>query len=147
MLRQKLQEDQIQALKTKNQEKLEVLRFLISAIKNKEIEKKSELNDEEIILVIKKIVKEIKESIEAFAKGKRSDLVEKNKKQLEILSQYLPQELTDEQLKKEIEKIIEENKNIYQQNPKAIIGVCMKALKTKADSSRILKILRPFLQN
>lgn len=145
MLRQKLQEDQIQALKTKNQEKLEVLRFLISAIKNKEIEKKSELNDEEIILVIKKIIKEIKESIEAFEKGKRSDLVERHKKQLIILSEYLPPELTDEELKKEIEKIIEENKNIYQQNPKAIIGICMKALKTKADSSRILKILNSLL--
>lgn len=147
MLRKKLQEDQIQALKTKNQEKLEVLRFLISAIKNKEIEKKSELNDEEIILVIKKIVKEIKESIEAFKKGQRSDLVEKNKKQLEILSFYLPKELSDEELKKEIEKIIQENKNLYEKNPKAIIGVCMKTLKTKADSSRILKILNPFLQN
>ncbi len=147
MLRKKLQEDQIQALKNKNQEKLEVIRFLISAIKNKEIEKKSELNDEEIILVIKKIIKEIKESIEAFEKGKRPDLVEKHKKQLAILSEYLPPELTDEELKKEIEKIIEENKNIYQQNPKAIIGICMKALKTKADSSRILKILNSLLPN
>ncbi len=146
MLRQKLQQDQITALKNKDQEKLDVLRFLISKIKNQEIDLKKDLNDEEIILIIKKNIKELNESIQAFKKGNRQDLVEKNQKQLSILTQYLPAELTDDQLKQEIEKIINTNQELFQKNKKAIIGIAMKNLKTKADSSRIMKILQEYLK-
>ncbi len=144
MLRKKLQEDQLTALKSGDKSKLEVLRFVISEVKNREIEKKSELNDEETIVVLKKFAKELKESIEAFEKGGRSDLVEGSKKQLTIISEYLPKEISDEELKREIEKIITENKAVYDQNPKAIIGICMKQLKTKADPSRIMKMISAY---
>lgn len=146
MLRQKLQQDQINALKNKDQEKLDTLRFLISKIKNQEIDLKKELTDEEIILIIKKNIKELNESIEAFKKANRIDLLEKNQKQLNILTQYLPSELPDEQLKNEIEKIINNNQEIFQKNKKAIIGIVMKNLRAKADSSRILKILEEYIK-
>ncbi|MBW7959889.1 GatB/YqeY domain-containing protein [Patescibacteria group bacterium] len=141
MLRQKLQDEQIAALKSKNTEKLEVIRFVISLIKNREIEKKAELDDEEVLTVLKKFAKELKESITAFEKGNRKELVDRNKKQLEIISQYLPNEISDEELDKEIDKIIADNKAAYDQNPKVIIGICMKLLKTKADPSRIIKAI------
>lgn len=148
MLRQKLQDDSIIALKSGDKEKLSVLRFIISQIKNKEIEKNppkgGELDDNETVGVLKKFAKELKESIDAFEKGKRKDLVDINKRQLEIVSQYLPAEISEENLKKEIEKIINENKSVYDQNPKAIIGLCMKQLKSKADPSRIMKILSSY---
>jgi len=144
MLRQKLQEDQIAALKTGDKEKLEMLRFVIAQIKNKEIEKKAELNDEETIAVLKKYAKELKESIDAFEKGKRKDLIEGSKKQLEIVVRYLPAEITDEELKKEIDKIIIDNKALYDQNPKAIIGTCMKSLRSKASPERIMKMLSAY---
>ena len=70
MLRQKLQDDQISALKVGNKTKLNILRFILAQIKNKEIDKNppagGELNNEETLLVIKKVTKELKESIEAF---------------------------------------------------------------------------------
>jgi len=144
MLKQKLQEDQIIALKSGDHDKLNIIRFIISQIKNKEIEKRSELSDDEVILVLKKIAKELNESISAFEKGNRQDLVEENKKQLAIISQYLPQEISDEELKKEIKRIIQENQELYQKNPKAIIGICIKQLRSKADSSRIIKILSAY---
>jgi len=144
MLKQKLQEDQIIALKSGDHDKLNIIRFIISQIKNKEIEKRGELSDDEVILVLKKIAKELNESISAFEKGNRQDLVEENKKQLTIISQYLPQEISDEELKKEIKRIIQENQDLYQKNPKAIIGICIKQLKSKADSSRIIKILSAY---
>ena len=144
MLRQKLQDDSIIALKSGEKEKLSVLRFIIAQIQNREIEKKSDLNDEEVISVLKKFSKELKESIDAFEKGGRTDLVDTNKRQLEIVSQYLPAEITDDELKKEIEKIISENKAVYEQNPKAIIGICMRELKSKADPSRIMQVLSAY---
>lgn len=144
MLRQKLQDDQITALKSGDKTKLEILRFILAQIKNKEIDKKSELNDEEALAVIKKVVKELKESIEAFDKGKRKDLSDDSKKQLAIVSVYLPAEISDEELKQEVEKIIKENQALFDKNQKAIIGICMKQLKSKADPVRIMKIISSY---
>jgi len=145
MLRQKLQDDQIAALKGGEKTKLGVLRFILAQIKNKEIDKKSELTDEETMVVLRKVIKELKESVEAFEKGGRKDLLDDNKAQLEIASAYLPAEISDEELKQEIEKVIKQNQAVFDNNQKAIIGICMKQLKSKADPGRIMKTLQTFL--
>ena len=147
MLRQKIQDDQLAALKAGNKTKLDVLRFILAQIKNKEIDKKSELTDEETVVVLKKVVKELKESVEAFEKGGRTELATDNKKQLEIASVYLPQEIDDEELKREVEKVIKDNQAIFDNNQKAIIGICMKQLKSKADPGRIMKTLQQFISH
>jgi len=151
MLRKKIQDDQLAALKAGNKDRLNILRFILAQVQNKEIEKNppagGQLTDEETISVLKKIAKELKESIDAFEKGGRDDLVADSKKQLEVVSSYLPPEISDEKLKKEIEKIIAENKQVSEANPKAIIGICMKALKSKADPSRIMKALQEYLRS
>ena len=155
MLRQKLQDDQIIALKSGDKTKLEILRFILAQIKNKEIDKNppvgGELNDEETLVVIKKVTKELKESIEAFEKGGRKDLSDDSKKQLEIISVYLPAEISDEELYEEVEKVIKENQAVFDNNlpagrqvKSAIIGICMKQLKSKADPGRIMKVLSSY---
>lgn len=141
MLTQKLQDDQIHALKSGEKDKLSVLRYILAQIQNKKIEKQADLSDEDVIVILKKIAKELKESIDAFEKGGRKDLVSEYKKQLDILNPYLPKEMSDEELTKSIDELIEKNKDIYEKNPKAIIGICMKLLRSKADSSRIMAIL------
>ena len=145
MLRQQLQTDQITALKSGDKAKLDILRFILAQIKNKEVDKKSELDDEETLVVLKKIVKELKESIEAFDKGNRKDLSDSSKKQLEIVSVYLPAEISDAELKIAVEKVIKENQAVFDNNQKAIIGVCIKALKSKADPGRIMKTLQSII--
>jgi len=142
MLRQKLQDEMVAALKNKDTFKLNTLRFAIAQVKNKEIEKKAELNDEETLVVLKKLARELKESILAFEKAGRSELVDENKKQLQLVSSYLPAEISDAALKNEVEKIVKENQEIYNKNPKAIIGIVIRVLKNKADSQRIVKILQ-----
>src|SRR3989339_1624742 len=149
MIRQKLQDDQIAALKAGDKTKLGVLRFILAQIKNKEIDKNppagGELNDEETISVLRKVIKELKESVEAFEKGGRKELAEDSKKQLEVAFAYLPKEINDDELKVEIEKVIKENQAVFDNNQKAIIGICMKELKSKADPGRIMKTLQTFL--
>lgn len=147
MLRQKLQDDQIAALKSGDKTKLNVLRFILAQIKNKEIDKKSDLNDEEVLVVLRKVIKELKESVEAFEKGGRKDLLDDNKKQLEIASVYMPAEISDADLKGEVEKVIKENQAIFDNNQKAIIGICMKQLKSKADPGRIMKVLQGIIKS
>jgi len=149
MLRQKIVSDQIQALKDHQQDKLTTLRYILAQIKNKEIDKAkagSELNDEEVVSVLRKTVKELNESIAAFKKGGRQDLLKSSQDQLEIVTAYLPKEISDEELKKEISKVIAENQTAYEQNPKAIIGICVSKLKHQAESSRIVKLLQSMLK-
>lgn len=146
MLRQKLQDDQLSALKSGNKEVLEILRFVIAKVKNQEIEKKEELNDEETLTVLKKVVRELNESKDAAVKADRKDLIDQNEKQIAVLSPYLPQELSDEELGKEIQAVLDKNKELFETNKKAIIGICMKELRSKADGTRIMKLLQPHLQ-
>lgn len=142
MLYEQLQAEQITALKTKDTLKLLTLRGIIAQVKNKEIDKGSALTDEEVLSVVKKTKKELLESIESFTKGGRADLTEESKKQLELVSAYLPAELTDEELEKAVRSLFAANTEAIAKNPKAIIGICMKELKNKAESSRILAALQ-----
>ncbi|HLL60683.1 MAG TPA: GatB/YqeY domain-containing protein [Candidatus Nitrosocosmicus sp.] len=142
MLREKIQENLTLALKNKDMETLSVLRFLMSGIKNKEIEKGTILPDEDVIQVIKKQIKELESANEMFNSAGRTELTENNKKQITILSQYLPAELTDEELVAEIKNIITNNQEQYAKNPKSMMGICVGALRAKADPQRIIKVLK-----
>lgn len=148
-IKENIQKKIIEAMKAGNKEMVESLRFLMARIKNFEIDKKTnegkEAEDNDIINVIRKLVKELNESILAFEKAGRQDLKVKSQKQKEIYSQFLPPELTDEKLEAEIKKIIDTNANLYQQNKKAIIGIVMKKLRGKASSQRILTIIEKCL--
>ena len=98
MLREKMDNDFKEALKGKDALKVSTLRLLKAAIKNMEIEKKGELKDDDITVVIKKQAKQRKESIEEFKKANRNKLAEKEEKELEILKAYLPEEISPEKL-------------------------------------------------
>ncbi|PIY71838.1 hypothetical protein COY87_04060 [Candidatus Roizmanbacteria bacterium CG_4_10_14_0_8_um_filter_33_9] len=146
MLRQQIQTELIIALKTKQTNLLNTLRYIVAQIKNKEIDKHSELNDNEIISVLQKIKKELQESIDSYTKGKRKDLISESSEQMKIVLSYLPKELSDEELKAAIQKLIQKNDALFKQNPKLIIGICIKELKTQADPSRIMTILKQIAQ-
>lgn len=141
MIYQQLQADQLSALKSKDTLKLQTVRGIIATIKNKEIDKGSPLTDEEVVAVLQKTKKECMESIDSFTKGGRKDLLEEAKAQLAIVATYLPPEMTDAELVAEIAKIESANKAVISQNPKALIGLCMKALRGKADGSRIMQAI------
>jgi uncharacterized protein len=96
-----------EALKAKDTLRSSVLRMVLAAIKNKEVDKRGALSEEEFFGLIRKSVNQHNESIESFKKGNRQDLVEKEEKELEILRGFLPVSLSEEALWQEIEKAIE----------------------------------------
>ena len=140
MLRQQLQVNQLQALKNHDKVKLETLRYVISEIKNKEIDDKAELSDEDTMAVLQKVAKRLQEAITSFTKANRQDLVKEHQDQLNIINRYLPTKLTDEQLKEAVEKLKLENQTIIQKNPKAIIGICMKQLHHLTEPEKIIAL-------
>lgn len=128
---EKITKDLTDAMKSRDNFKLSVLRMLKSNLKNEEINKKSALTDEEVLTVIKKQVKMRKDSKEEYTNYNRLDLAEALEKEIEILSVYLPKELT----KEEIESIIDEL--IIELKPEGIkeMGKIIKAVKDKCGVS------------
>jgi len=142
MLTQKLQEDLTTALKARESAIVSTLRMLLSAAKNKEIEKKTELSDEEYVQLIRKHIKELIDAKELFAKGGRPDLVGQNEEQIAILNKYLPPEISDDELRNEIENLKIQYATTIEQNPKAFIGIAMKNLSSKARPDRIMSAIQ-----
>jgi len=139
-LRTKMQQDIIEAMKAKNQQKLEVLRFIFAQIKDEEIkQQRKELTDEEIVKLISNNIKKLAEANELYKKGNRQDLIDKNNQEIEVLKHYLPKQLSDEELEKEIEQIIKDNPDLV--HPGVLIGIAVKKLAGKADNSRISKLI------
>ena len=113
-MKQKLLNDLVAAMKSQDKETLSVLRMVKGAIQLEEINKKSELSDEDFIGVVSKQIKTRKESIVEFEKAGRTDLVEQTQKEIEILNKYMPEQLSEE----EIIKVIDEAFNTI--NPQTI---------------------------
>ena len=127
MLIEKIEIDLKSALKSKDQIKVSTLRFLKSAIGYLAIEKREDLKDDDVISVIKKQVKQRKDSIEGFKKGNREDLAQKEEVELKILKAYLPEEITPEALS----AIIDEAINETGANTPRDMGMVMKAVMAK----------------
>ena len=107
-MKQKLTEDLKQALKSGDKVRRSVLRLVMAAIKNAEIARQVTLEDADILGVIAKEARQRRESIEAFTKGNRPDLVAQEEAELAILQQYLPQQMTREEIVVEARRVIEE---------------------------------------
>jgi gatB/yqeY domain protein len=107
---EKINEDLKNAMKSKDTFKLSVLRMLKSALQLEQISKKHELDDNEIASVLKKQVKVRKDSLEEYKKYNKEDEVEKLEKEISVLSVYLPEELSEEQIEKIVLSAIDEIK-------------------------------------
>lgn len=141
-MRQKILDDIITAMKNKDKDKLTVLRSVKGAMQLEEINKKSELSDEDVIGIISKQIKLRKESIIDFEKGNRQDLIDNANKEIAILNEYMPEQLSEE----EVNSIIDEAFNTI--NPTTtsdmgkVMGYLTPKLKGKTDLSNVSKIVR-----
>ena len=129
------------AMKSGDKFKLSVLRMLKSALQLESISKKHELSDEEVLNVIKKQVKTRKDSIEEFKKYNKMEEVAKLEQEIEILDAYLPEEMTEEEIKKVIDEVFEDLKPTSMKE----MGMVMKELNTKitnADMSLVSKLVK-----
>ena len=104
----KLEQDMMQALKSKEKEKAGALRLIISKCKNKAIELRKELSDQEIIKVLQTVAKQHKESIKLYKEGDRNDLVEAEVRELGFVEVYLPSMMSEEDLKGLVSSVVAE---------------------------------------
>ncbi len=124
-----------EALKSGNKELLTTLRMLKGEVKLASINSKNEITDDDIITIASKQIKNLKGSIEEFKKGNRDDLIEKANKEIEILSKYLPVQLSDSELDELIDDAFDKVNPQSMKDMGKIMGVLMPLVKGKADMS------------
>ena len=158
MIKEKLQQDIKEALKAGDASKRLCLSMIMNAIKNRELEKRtklsktekdasklekeSELNDEEIIEVIGSEVKKRKESMESYEKGGRPELAQKEKEELDILMDYMPKQMSEDEVREEVKKVIQEIGASGAKDMGKVIGAVMAKVKGKADGQTVSKFVK-----
>jgi len=163
MLKAKIDADFKKALLEREEGKLSTLRMLKNSIFNREkekrynlskekpefseeeLEKESYLNDEEVLGVISSEIKKRKEAIVLFEKGKRDDLVKKEAAEVEILIKYLPEQMSEEELRKTVKEIIEKTGAKSQKEMGRVMAQLMPKVKGKADGSLVSKVVKELL--
>lgn len=141
-MRNQILEDLKRAMKAQDKLKLSVIRMVKSSIQMEELNKKRELTDDEVIDVISKQIKTRKDSINEFTKGGREDLVESTSKEIEILSAYLPEQLTEEEINSIIEKVFEEVKPSSAKDMGKVMKAVTPLVKGKADMGMVSSIIK-----
>lgn len=134
----RIQKDLIEAMKTKDELRLSVLRMVKSALKHKEIEKVRALDDAESLQVLQTLMKQRKDSAEQFAKGGRTDLADKENREIVIIEGYLPASPTDAELNAAIEQAIVETSANSPKQMGAVIKAARARLEGKTVDGKLL---------
>jgi len=129
----KLNEKMVSAAKAKDKIRLSAIRMLKTALHNKEIDLMRPLNESEVMQIISALVKQRKDSIEQFAKGGRTDLVEKEEAELKVVQEFLPAQMSDEEVEALIKKAIAETGAVSIKDMGKVMKILMPELTGRAD--------------
>ncbi len=140
-----IKKDMIEASKKGDVDSTNILKLAIASIKNEEIAKGSKLSDEEILKVLRKEESKIKDSIAEFTKMGREDLIERESKQLKVISSYLPNLMSREEIEKVVSKAVADTHAEGLKSMGAVMGIVMKELNGKADGSVVKEVVQEFL--
>ncbi|GBE01446.1 MAG TPA: GatB/YqeY domain-containing protein [Nitrospirae bacterium] len=146
-LRERIEIDFKAAFKSSDKARLSSLRLIKAAFKNREIEKREELSDDEVIEVLSTLAKQQKESIVEFRKGGRTDLVLKEEAELGVIKEYLPEELPEEEIDRMINECISEVSASSISDMGRIMKVLMPRIKGRADGKVVNAKVRKILQD
>lgn len=143
-LKEQLNEDMKAAMKAKDKDTLAVIRMVKAAISNKEIED-GELDDTAVLGILAKEVKQRQDTLNEVSKAGRDDLVEQNQKEIGILQSYLPEQLSDEELRQIIEKAVSDSGASSLADMGKVMGIVQPEIKGRADGSKASQIVKEIL--
>ncbi|ERL05937.1 GatB/YqeY domain-containing protein [Mitsuokella sp. oral taxon 131] len=146
-LKDQLTADMKTAMKVHDKDRLAVIRMVRGAIRQAEIDGGHKaLGDEEVIAVISKEVKMRRDSVEAFEKGGRSDLVAQTKKEIDVLMAYLPKQLTEDEVRALVKEAVEQTGAKTPKEMGKVMGVLMPKVKGRADGKLVNALVKSMLQ-
>lgn len=149
-LKEKIIDDLKAAMKSGDSFRRDTLRMLDAMIKNTEIEKRKKeegLNDTEVQEVISRAIKQRKDAAAQYESGGRPELAEKEKKEMDILLTYMPKQMSEEEIKSTVQKIIKDLGATDKNQMGKVMGTAMGQLKGKADGQTVKKIVEKILNN
>lgn len=144
-LAERLNNDMKQAMKNQDKFKLSVIRMIRSSIKNAEIDQRRELSEEEVLDIINRELKQRKDSLHEFQKAGRDDLVEQSQKEIEVIHEYLPAQLTEEEVKAIVQQTIQEVGASSKAEMGKVMGALMPKVKGRADGKLVNQIVQQSL--
>lgn len=144
-LRDRLTDDMKQAMRERNNEVRDTLRFLLAAVKSAEIDKRESLSEEEEIAVLRSQAKQRRDSIDQFRAGNRHDLADREAAQLAVLERYLPQQMDDEELAQFVRVGIEESGATSPREMGRVMGLLSRRSDGRVDGRRLSDAVRAAL--
>ena len=147
-LLEKIKTDLTAAQKERDELLVSTLRYFLSAVKDREIELRpqgKEIDDVEVVSLIEKQIKQRKESIAEFEKAQRQDLVEKETKEMGILSAYMPAQMSEEEVQKLVDEAVSQSGATTQSDMGKVMAELMPKIKGKADSGLVSRIVKESL--
>lgn len=144
-LSDRLAEDLKQAMKDRDKIRLSVLRMVRSALKNQEIERGQALTDEDTLAVLQKELKQRRDSLEAFQQASRSDLAEQATQEIDILNEYLPKQLTSDELTELVSEVIQSVGATSKADIGKVMGQLMPKIRGRADGKAAQAVVQKLL--
>jgi uncharacterized protein YqeY len=130
-LQQRIEQDTVAAMKERAQARLDVLRMVKAAIKNKEIDKRSPLTDAEVLQTLTTLIKQRRDSIEQFTKGNRPELAEKEAAEIKVIEGYMPQQADESKVRSLVEATIAEMSSAGNRPTPKEMGLVIKDVQAK----------------
>jgi uncharacterized protein YqeY len=144
-LKEKITEDMKNAMRAKEAARLATIRLLTSAIKQKEVDERIEVNDEQVLSIIEKMIKQRKDSITQFEAGGRQDLADIEKSELAILSTYMPAALSDAEVQAEVQAAVAASGATGPQDMGKVMAILKPKLAGRADMTAVSAIVKAAL--
>jgi len=129
-------------MRAKDSARLGAIRLLQAAIKQKEVDERIELNNDQIFSVIQKMLKQRKDSIEAYQKASRQDLIDQEQLEIEVLSKYMPEPLSEEEINQYIEEAIATTGASDIKDMGKVVGILKSKVAGRADMAEVSKLVR-----
>jgi uncharacterized protein YqeY len=130
------------AMRAKDSARLSTVRLILSAIKQREVDERIQLTDADVLSVIEKMIKQRRESISQFEKASRQDLADKEKAELELLAGYLPKQMSDAEVQKEIDSVISETGAAGAKDMGKVMAALKPRLAGKADMAKVSGLVK-----
>ena len=144
-LKQQITNDMKLAMKAKDKPALKAVRMILGAIKQKEIDDRIELNDTQVLVVIQKMVKQRKDSISQFSDAGRIDLVEVEESELAIINNYMPKQLTEDEVDAAVTKVIVDSGADSMKDMGRLMGILKSQIDGKADMGLVSQLIKSIL--
>jgi uncharacterized protein YqeY len=142
MLKQRIQDDMKAAMKAAEKRKLGIIRLILAAIKQREVDERIELDDTQVLAVLDKMVKQRRDSIDQYTRANREDLAEQERYEIEVCKDYMPEAMGEEELAKLVDEAVIASGAASMKDMGNVMGILRPKVQGRADMGNVSKLVK-----